>query len=411
MLKDTTNSQPAAGQFVVRNITMLSLTQATMGASQSIVISVGALAGIAMAPSRELATLPITAMIVGLALTAVPATYVIHRFGRRKGFVFGAGAALIAGFAASFAVASANFLLLIAALALVGSSAAFVQQYRFAIADSVPDAVKGRAISFVLFGGVLAGFIGPRLAFVARDWVPDAEFSGSFLAISILAVIAIVILMFTRLAPTIKPSLLKKQGRSIGQLLRSPEIFIPMITAMASYALMTFVMVAAPLSMVTIYGLSVEAATTTIQWHVVAMYAPSFITGFLITRFGVHLIAALGLVLLVISALVALSGTSEANFIAALILLGLGWNFAFIGATTLLTRSYSMAEAVRAQGLNEQFVFGSMAVASIGSGVLLQLIGWKAVNILVIPIAIGAIGLLVWGKFQARHQENLARAR
>jgi len=409
MLKDTADSQPAAHQFVVRNITLLSLTQATMGASQSIVISVGALAGIALAPSRELATIPITAMIIGLALTAFPATYLIHRLGRRNGFILGASAALIAGITASFAVVSANFLLLIAALALVGSSAAFVQQYRFAIADSVADRLKGRAISFVLLGGVLAGFIGPRLAFVARDWVAGAQFSGSFLTISMLAVVAIAILMFTRLAPTLKPSLLKDQGRSIGQLLRDPQIFIPMITAMASYALMTFVMVAAPLSMVTLYGHSVEAATITIQWHTVAMYAPSFVTGFLIGRFSVHLIASVGLGLILVAALVALNGTSEANFIAALMLLGLGWNFAYIGATTLLTRSYSMAEAVRAQGLNEQLVYGSMALASIGSGVLLQLIGWRAVNILVIPIALVAISLLVWGKFQSHRQNSPAQ--
>ena len=286
MLKETANSPPTAYRYVVRNITMLSITQAIVGSSQSIVISVGALTGIALAPSKELATVPITAMIVGLALTAVPATYLIHRLGRRNGFILGAGAALIAGLVAGFAVVSANFILFSLALALVGSSAAFGQQYRFAIADSVPDALKGRAISFVLLGGVLAGFIGPRLAFVARNWVADAAFSGSFLTISFIAVIAIVILMFTRLAPTLKPSLHKNQGRSVGKLLRAPDIFIPMFTAMASYSLMTFVMVAAPLSMVTVYGHSVEAATTTIQWHVVAMYAPSFITGFLIARFG-----------------------------------------------------------------------------------------------------------------------------
>ncbi|VAW23541.1 Uncharacterized MFS-type transporter [hydrothermal vent metagenome] len=391
-------------RFVGRNITMLSLTQAITGSSQSIVISVGALAGIVMAPSRELATVPITAMIVGLALSAFPATYLIHRLGRRNGFIVGAMLAFIAGLAAGFAVFINNFILFSAALALVGSSAAFGQQYRFAIADSVPEAIKGRAISFVLLGGVLAGFVGPKLAFVARNWVGGAQFSGSFLAISMLAVIAIVILTFTRLAPTVSPSVQRKLGRSTGQLLRDPLIFVPIITAMASYALMTFVMVAAPLSMVTVYGHSVEAATTTIQWHVVAMYGPSFITGFLISRFGAHLMAALGLFLILIASLVALNGVSVAHFIAALMLLGLGWNFAFIGATTLLTNAYSLDDAIRAQGINEQFVFGSMALASVGSGVLLQLIGWKAVNILVIPIAILVIGLLLWTLLQARYK-------
>jgi len=409
MLKETANNQPAAHRFVVRNITALSLSQALVGAYQAIVASVGALTGIALAPSKALATLPVTAMIIGLALMTFPATYMIHRLGRRNGFIVGAGAALIAGLVAGFAVISANFILFSLALALVGVSAAFGQQYRFAIADSVPGALRARAISFVLLGGVLAGFLGPRLAFVAKDWIPSAQFSGSFLTISVLAVISIAVLMVTRLAPTVQPSVQRTQGRSTGRLLRTPDIFVPIVTAMAAYALMTLIMVAAPLEIVNGSGKSVEMATTAIQWHIVAMAAPSFITGFLISRFGVHLVASLGLFLIVVSAMLSLNGTSDAHFIATLVLLGVGWNFSFIGATTLLTGAYSLLEAVRAQWLNEQIVFGATAIASIGSGVLLQMIGWKAVNILVIPIAVVAIALLVWGGLRFRYQRRPAQ--
>ncbi len=405
MEQETPNDQPRAHRFVGRNIAALSLTQAIIGSTQAIVMSVGALGALTLTPNKALATLPTTAMIVALALTAFPATYLIHRLGRRNGFVVGAVAALIAGLVAGYGLASGSFLLFSAGLALVGVSAAFGQQYRFAIADSVPETLKSRAISFVLLGGVVAGFLGPRLAFEARDWLASAQFAGSFLLISLLGAAAIAVLMFTRLAPTVKPGTHAQPGRSMIQLLRTRDILVPILTGMASYAMMTFVMVAAPLAMVAGKGYSVEAATTVIQWHIVAMFVPSFFTGFIIGRFGAHLVAGLGLFLILIASVISLNGASELHFYAALIVLGVGWNFSFIGATTLLTSAYGELEAARVQGLNEQLVFGSMALASIGSGVLLQMIGWRAVNFLLLPVVGAAIILLVWGHSR-QHRQN-----
>lgn len=385
-----------------RNIALLSASQAIVGSNQAVVISVAALAGATLAPDPGLATLPVTAMVIGLALTASPATFTIHKLGRRNGFILGAALAILGGLLAGVAVWLASFLLFCAALAFIGASAAFGQQYRFAAADSVPAELKGRAISFVMLGGVLAGFLGPRFAYIAKDWIPDHEFAGSFFIPALLATLAIVILMFTRLAPTAKQLPDAPKGRSLGQLIRAPEINIPILSAMASYALMTFVMVAAPLAMVYVCGHPVEAAAGAIQWHIVAMFAPSFITGSLIKRLGAHLVTGLGLVLIIACAGVALSGISVTQFNIALILLGVGWNFGFIGSTALLTSAYKPEEAARAQGLNEQLVFGVMAIASIGSGLMLQLIGWEAINMLVIPIAAATIVLLAWGEYRQR---------
>lgn len=389
-----------------RNIALLSAGQAIVGSNQAVVISVAALTGATLAPDPSLATLPTTAMVIGLALTASPATFAIHRLGRRNGFILGASLAIFGGLAAVTAVSLSSFILFCASLMFIGASAAFGQQYRFAAADSVPPDLKSRAISFVMLGGVLAGFIGPRLAGMGRYWIEGHEFAGSFIVPAILASMAIVILMFTRLAPTAKQLPDAPKGRSLSELLRSPDIFVPIITGMASYALMTFVMVAAPLAMVYVCGHSVESATNAIQWHIVAMFAPSFITGALIKRLGAHLVSGLGLVLILGCAGVALSGISVHHFEIAMILLGVGWNFGFIGSTALLTSAYQPEEAARAQGLNEQLVFGTMAIASIGSGLLLQLIGWEAINLMVIPIATAIILLLAWGDFRRRRMAH-----
>lgn len=395
-------SDSVAGNQAARNIALLSLTQAIGGSNQSIVMAVGALTGATLAPAPQLATVPITSMIVGLALSAGPATFVIYRLGRRAGFMFGSFLALLAGLGAAFSVQAGSFVFFCLSLAFVGASAAFAQQYRFAAADSVPDALKPRAISFVLLGGVLAGFVGPQLAYHARNVLPGTTFSGSFLVISLLAFAAMTALGFTRLAPVARPAPGEFRGRDTAELLRTPEVFVPILSAMASYALMTFVMVAAPLAMVVECGLPTEDATYAIQWHIVAMFAPSFVTGYIIRRLGAHVTAGIGLMLILASAMTSLNGITAWHFYAALVLLGLGWNFGFIGSTTLLTGAYRPEEAARVQAINEQLVFGTMAVASISSGLLLQTIGWQSINVLAIPIATAAIGLLAWADTRRR---------
>lgn len=396
----------AATGSPTRNIALLSLTQALGGSSQAILISVAALTAAGMAPAPGLATLPVTLMIIGTAFSTGPAAWLIHSWGRRQGFMFGASVSIPAALLAAIAAWIGNFWLFCIALALFGASAAFSQQYRFAAADSVPPALRSRAISWVLFGGVLAGFIGPQLSALSKDWIAGATFTGTYLAIAVLALLAIGVLSLTRLAPTVKRAEDRKAGRSFAQLLRSPQVIVAMVGAAASYSMMTLVMVGAPLAMVFVCGHTTEEAAFAIQWHIVAMFAPSFVTGSIIARLGAHLTAALGLLLVLGAAIVNLSGISVAHFVASLSLLGVGWNFGFIASTALLTSSYRPEEAARVQGLNEQVVFGSMAIASISSGLLLELFGWQAINILALPIAAIGIGALAWGEWLQRKRKR-----
>ena len=396
-------AETAAGS-PVRNIALLATSQALAGSSQAIVISVAALTAASMAPNQGLATLPVTLMIIGTALATGPAAWLIHSWGRREGFAFGAAVSVPAALLAALAAWLGNFWLFCLALAIFGTSAAFGQQYRFAAADSVPPEMKSRAISWVLFGGVVAGFIGPPLAAISKDWISGATFAATYLVMAGLAVIAIGVLWQTRLAPTVKNAEERRAGRSIGELVRTPTIIIPMLAAAISYALMVLVMVAAPLAMVYVCGHSTTDAAFAIQWHVVAMFAPSFVTGAIISRIGAHLTAAIGLGLIMAAAIVNLNGISVAHFVAALVLLGVGWNFGFIASTAMLSTAYRPEEAARVQGLNEQVVFGSMAVASIASGVLLQWIGWQSINVLAISVATAGILIVGWGDLRRRGQ-------
>jgi len=389
-------------KYAGRNIGLLALTQATGGASQAIIMAVGALTAATLAPSQSLATVPTTAMIIGVALMAAPATKIIYSVGRRNGFIIGASLGGLAGIFAAIAVMMSSFVLFALALAVVGAGGAFAQQYRFAIADSVPDDTKARAISLVLLGGVAAGFLGPKLSYLAKDWLGGVEFAGSFVVITFLSITAIVLLSLTKLAPVVKVEKGDYKGRSIKEIIRVPEINIPIITGMATYALMTFVMVAAPLAMVHVCGHSAEQATTTIQWHIIAMFAPSLFTGNIINKIGGYATVAIGLVLILGCALINLNGITTLHFDIALILLGVGWNFGFIGSTTLLSQAYRPEEAAKVQGLNEPLVFGTMAVASISSGVLLNTLGWQSINVMVLPIVTATLALLAWGDYRQR---------
>ena len=388
----------------IRNIALLSASQALSGAGQAILISIAALTAASMVADQSLATVPVSLMIIGTALATGPAAWLIHTWGRRQGFMFGAGVSVPSALLAAFAAWLGNFWLFCLALALLGTSGAFAQQYRFAAADSVPTELKSRAISWVLFGGVLAGFIGPPLAALSKDWIPGATFAATYVVMAALAVIAIGFLSQTRLAPTVKNPEERKAGRPLSVLIRTPAIIVPMLAAAISYALMVLVMVAAPLAMVFICGHTTTDAAFAIQWHIVAMFAPSFVTGAVIARIGSHLTAAIGFLLIVGAAAVNLTGTSVLHFDVSLVLLGLGWNFGFVASTAMLATAYRPEEAARVQGLNEQVVFGVNAIVSIASGFMLQSIGWQSINVLAIPVATAAILLVGWGKMTGRRE-------
>ena len=394
----------------MRNIFLLSGAQAIAGSSQGMVMAIGALAGATLASDPALATVPTTVMILGVALMAGPAAIVLHRLGRTRGFVIGAATAGCGGLLAALGLYLDNFVLFSGAMVLIGAAGAFGQQYRFAAADSVPPESKARAVSWVMFGGVLAGFLGPRLATMTSEAIEGALYAGSFIGMACLSLVSIGFLSFTRLPRGAPRRAATEQGRPLRQLLRTPDVFVPILTGMASFALMTFVMVAAPLAMVHLCGHAPSDAANSIQWHIVAMFAPSFVTGAIIERIGPHLIVAIGLLLIIASAGTALSGITTLHFDAALVLLGLGWNFGFIGSTVMLSTAYRPEEGARVQALNEQLVFGANAIASIGAGVLLNLLGWEAVNLMAMPIAAAAIILLAWTDLRGRRRKRAVTA-
>ncbi len=391
----------------VRNIGLLATAQAIVGSNQAVLGAIASLTAIAMIENKSLSTVPVTFMIIGTALATGPSAYIIHSWGRRQGFMLGAALAIPGALLAALGAWLGNFWLFTVALTLLGVTSAFANQYRFAAADSVPMALKARAISWVMAGGVISGFLGPWLSILTKDLIPGATFVGTYVAMAALALIAVGVLAFTRLAPTAAQAAIKKSGRSFKVLLSTADILVPMAAASASFALMVMVMVAAPLAMVYVCGHTTEEAAFAIQWHIVAMFAPSFITGSVINRIGAHLTAALGLLLILASAIVNLTGISVTHFVISLVLLGVGWNFGFIASTALLSTAYRPEEAARVQGLNEMVVFGVMALASIASGLLLQLIGWQSINILVIPLAAAAILALAWASMRPKSAPGL----
>ncbi|WP_417309899.1 MFS transporter [Devosia sp.] len=402
-MTDQEQTPPETGS-PVRNIALLSTAQAILGSNQAILMSVAALTGAMMITDKAYATVPVTLMIIGTALATTPAAWSIHTLGRRNGFILGSAIAIPGALLAAYATLTSNFVLFCIGLAMLGTTAAFAQQYRFAAADSVPDAWKPRAIAFVMAGGVVAGFVGPTLSAFSKPLIPEVDFAGTYLVMAGLAVLSIGVLWFTRLAPTVRSAEQRRAGRPLAQLIRTPEIIVPMVTAAVSYALMVLVMVAAPIAMVYVCGHTTEAAAFAIQWHIVSMYAPSFFTGSLISRLGPQLTAGLGLLAIAAAAIVNLTGITVAHFTAALILLGVGWNFGFVASTAMLAKAYRPEEAARVQGLNEQVVFGTMALASILSGVLLEMIGWDSINVMALPFATGAILLLGWSQLRGARQ-------
>jgi len=387
----------AATGSPLRNIGLLAVAQAVVGSNQAVFGVVASLTALTMIQDTGLSTLPVTFMTLGTALATGPSAYLLYRLGRRGGFMLGAALAVPAALLAALAAWLGSFWLLCAALGALGATSAFANQYRFAAADSVPVDFKSRAISWVMAGGVVSGFVGPNMYVLTKDLIPGGSFVATYITMAGMALLAVGILAQTQLAPVVRRAEGGRTGRSFGQLLSSAAVIVPMVGGAASFGLMVMVMVAAPIAMVTVCGHTNTDAAYAIQWHIVSMFAPSFITGSVIHRIGAHLTAAIGLLLIIGAAAVNLTGTEVYHFVISLILLGVGWNFGFIASTALLSTAYRPEEASKVQGLNEQVVFGVMALASIMSGVLLNGIGWQAINVLVIPVATLAILSLAWG--------------
>ena len=384
-----------------RNIRLLTIAQALGGAGPPIIISLGGLVGQALAPSPALVTLPVSLYNLGLALSTLPAAYLMRRLGRQSAYLIGAVSAAVAGLLAAGGIFAAAFLLFCLGTFAAGFQGANVQSYRFAAADGVSGPLKAKAISSVLVGGLFAAVIGPQLVIWTRDAIPSAPFAGSFLSQAVLAVLVIPVLLLLR-TPSVAASAAQGGGRSLKAILMSPRYMLAVATGVVSYGLMTFVMTASPVAMVG-HGHSIDHAALGIQWHVLAMFVPSFFTGRLITRFGKERIAAVGLLLTGASGAVALAGLDLGHFWVALILLGIGWNFGFIGATAMVTECHSPEERGKAQGANDFIIFGVVAAASFFSGNLLHASGWETINWLIFPAVALVLVPLLWRAATMRH--------
>lgn len=367
------------------NAATLAVAQALGGANPAIVVALGGLVGATLAPGA-LATLPVSMLQLGLAAGTVPAAFLMTRFGRRNAYFVGAAVGAVAGSLAAIGIVMGSFLIFCLGTAAAGLYSSYVNSYRFAAADDADPSDRPRAISWVMSGGIAGAIIGPQTVIWTKDLVPGAPFAGGFLGQAALALVSILVLARFRPQAGRPRHHMGPIGRPLAIIVRQPRFVLAVVAALVSYGLMSLVMTAAPVAMVVECGLPVADATLGIQWHILAMYGPSLLTGRLIARFGKLPVTSAGLLLLGAAALVGLHGRDVPHFWAALALLGLGWNLGFIGATALVTECYRPEERAKVQAANDFLVFGTVAVASFSSGGLLATGGWQAVNWLVLPV-------------------------
>jgi len=388
-----------------RNARVLAVAQALAGGNNTVIVSTASIVGSMLAPDPGLATLPVTGMVMGMWVGTLPLGWLARRYGRRNALQSGSLFGVLSGLVSYSAVMQGSFWLLILGTFFGGLYAAAHLSYRFAAADTASERMRAKVVSWVLAGGVFAAVIGPQLVIFTKDILTPYTFAASYLGQSACAVLAAVVLGFVKVPP---PTPVRHDSmRPLGAIARTPRFIVAVACGVVSYGVMNLVMTSAPLAMVGC-GHSVTDAALGIQWHVIAMYAPSFFTGSLIARFGVERITGLGLLILAASAVVAVAGLSVGHFWGALILQGIGWNFGFIGATTMVTQCHRPDERTKVQAFNDFIIFGSMAVTSFSSGQFLALFGWATLNELVFPLVAVATGLLIWLVMRQRAEARAA---
>jgi len=390
-----------------KNVALLAVAQALLLTNAITLVSINGLLGLQLAPDKRLATLAITTYVVGATLATLPAAFFMKRFGRRAGFMLGAGLGMTGAMIAGFGVSIGSFWLLCCGTVFAGTYNAFGQQYRFAAADAAPPDWKSLAISLTLTGGIVGGVVGPAVGKVTRTLV-EPTYLASYAALVGFAALAM--LIASRLdIPPLSVAEQKAIGRPLHVIARQPALIVAVLAAACGYGVMNLLMTATPLAM-DICGLPFADTAFILQWHVIGMFAPSFFTGGLIKRFGVLTILLAGAALMFVCIGIALSGVTLMHFWWSLVLLGVGWNFLFIGGTTLLTETYRPEEKAKVQGTNDFIVLGVQGVTSLSSGVLITSDGWARLNAFALPIvAITTLAtLLLW---LMRRQAPLGHAR
>jgi MFS family permease len=341
------------------------------------VVLLGGIIGADLAPDPSLATLPASLGIVSMALVSIPASLLMRRIGRKRGFILGNLIAISGALLAAYSVTQQSFFLFCFSIILVGQNGAFILQYRFAAAESVEPSHAGRAISLVLIGGILAGYLGPEIAQRSQNLLP-IQYTGSFVALAVLYAVAILILSIMQdiRAPKLNG---EPKGRSLSVIARQPTFAVAVLAGVVSYGLMNFIMTATPIHMHAT-GFNLQDTAWVIQSHIVAMYLPSLITGFLVERFGTLRIMLAGTLLMLGTNFVAMLGVDLNNYWGALVLLGLGWNLLFVGGTVLLTTTYRPEERFKSQAANDFTIFTMQAISSFSAGAVLSSAGWMVIN-------------------------------
>jgi MFS family permease len=386
------------------NVARLAAGQALTGANSAVIFATGSIIGATLAPDISLATVPLSMYVLGLAAGTLPTGAIARAYGRRVAFIVGTGCGVLTGLLGSFAILRGSFGLFCCATFIGGLYGAVSQSYRFAAADGASAAFRPKAVSWVMAGGVFAGVLGPQLVQWTMDIWPPYLFAFSFVVQAVVALIAMAILAGVD-APKPAPADLHG-GRPLFEIVRQPRFIAAAICGIVAYPMMNLVMTSAPLAM-KMCGLSVSDSNFGIQWHIVAMYGPSFFTGSLIARFGAPKVVAIGLLLEAGAATIGLSGITAMHFWATLIVLGVGWNLGFVGASALVLETHRPQERNKVQAFNDFLIFGVMALGSFSSGQLLANYGWSAVNFVVYPPVLLGLTVLTLASFARRRRARV----
>lgn len=377
------------------NLAILITCQLISATGSIVFVTLGGIIGATLGSNLAWATLPISMGILATAATTVPATILMRRIGRGRGFAMASISAAAAVTTAAWALSTQSFGVFLCAAGLFGINMAFTQQYRYAAAESVPARLIPRAVSFVLLGSIGGALVGPEIAKAGRDWIPAVPYAGTMLGLAVLYTLQALLFLFLRASRPGPSSQVSGRNRGLGTIVRQPVFLVAVLSGTAGYGLMALVMTATPLSMHINDGHSVAQTANVIRAHVLGMYVPSLVSGFLIERLGVVRMMFLGALSLLTTSIIGLQGHTVMHYWWALTLLGVGWNFLYVGATTMLTYTYSMEERFRAQAVNEFLVFGTSAAASLLAGTVMHYLGWYWLMWIPIPVLLGVCIALI----------------
>ncbi len=382
-------------QAMKRTVWLLFCCQALMNAAVVGQAAMSALVGYSLVSSKFFATLPMAIQMTATMTASIPASIVFARLGRRAGFMLGAAGNLLGSLLFAAGIWQGDFTLYCIGSIPAGLGFGIAQQYRFAASEVATPDWRPRAIALVMAGGVLAALLGPLLVRSTKELLPPMLFLGTYLSLAVLPLVCMVLLQLATLAP---PPPRQTSATPLCSIMKRPTFIVAAVSALVAYGSMNLLMAATPLEMM-LCGFAVDDSTTVIGLHAAGMYAPGFVTGRLIQRFGIHAVMLTGALLSALCTAFAMTGASYASFVVALVLLGIGWNFLFVGATTLLGSAHSPEERMRAQAANDFLVFATVACTALGSGALHAVAGWGAINLTILPALAISAALIVWHRF------------